>query len=136
MNEQEQKIVILVLNEMAFEGAMKHFHEPPPDLAVELFDTLVAIGIPGRYDGNIEDYQFISIEFDIEKSVFENCYRQLRTIRNNIVHANKAYRPDPPERLTELLDWAVDFIREVYLTGSSLAKRAERIKEVLRIETF
>ncbi|MDD9729193.1 hypothetical protein PVW46_04635 [Mameliella sp. AT18] len=101
-----------------------------------MFDELKAIGIPGRYDGNIEDYRYVDIEFDHEKSVFENCYRQLRTIRNNIIHANKAYRPDPPERLKDLLQWAQDFIESVYQTNSPLAERAKEIKEILKIENF
>ncbi len=136
MNEQEHKIISLVLNEMAFEGAIKHFHEAPPDLPRNLFEDLKAIGIPGRYDGNIEGYRYVDIEFDNEKSVFENCYRQLRTIRNNIVHANKAYRPDPPERLNDLLDWAQGFIHSVYQSNSPLAERAREIKVTLGIENF
>ena len=136
MNRQEHKIISLVLNEMAFEGAIKHFHEAPPNLPIKLFEDLEAIVIPGRYDGKIEDYRYVDIEFDHGKSVFENCYRQLRTIRNNIAHANKAYRPDPPERLNDLLDWADGFIRNVYQTNSGLAKRAKEIKAALRIETF
>lgn len=78
----------------------------------------------------------MDIEFDEAKSVFENCYRQLRIIRNNIVHANKAYRTDPPERLNEQLDWAEGFIQSVYRTDSALATRAQEIKDVLGIETF
>jgi hypothetical protein len=136
MNEQEQKIIGLVLNEMAFEGAIKHFHEAPPDLPDKLFEDLKAIGIPSRYDGNIGDYCYVDIEFDNGKSVFENCYRQLRTIRNNIIHANKAFRPDSPERLNDLLDWAHRFIDSVYQSNSALAKRAEAIKTTLRIENF
>lgn len=136
MNEQEHKIISLVLNEMAFEGAIKHFNEAPPDLPAKLFEDLKVIGIPGRYDGNIEGYRYVDIEFDNEKSVFENCYRQLRTIRNNIVHANKAYRPDSPERLNDLLDWAQRFIQSVYQSNSALATRAKEIKATLRIENF
>ena len=136
MNEQERKIISLVLNEMAFEGAIKHFNEAPPALPVKLFDDLKAIGIPGRYDGKIEGYRYVDIEFDNRKSVFENCYRQLRTIRNNIIHANKAYRPDSPERLNDLLDWAQRFIHSVNQSNSALATRAKQIKDTLRIENF
>jgi len=136
MNQQERKIINLVLNEMAFEGAIKHFHEAPTNLPRKLFEDLMEIGIPGRYDGSIEDYRYVHIEFDNEKSVFENCYRQLRTIRNNIVHANKAYRPDPPERLNDLLDWAQEFIHNIYETNSPLAERAMEIKATLGIENF
>ncbi|WP_321333015.1 hypothetical protein [Breoghania sp.] len=136
MKQQEYSIISLVLNEMAFEGAIKHFQEAPPGLPRELFEELRGIGIPGRYDGSIEDYRYVDIEFDHEKSVFENCHRQLRTIRNNIIHANKAYRPDPPERLDELLKWALVFIDSVYKTGSPLAERAKEIKAKLKIETF
>jgi len=136
INEQEHSIISLLLNEMAFEGAIKHFHELPPDLPIELFQQIKAIGIPGRYDGDIEDYHDEDIEFDQNKSVFENCYRQLRTIRNNIVHANKAYRPDPHERLDDLLGWAQEFIHSVYRSNSPLAERATAIKATLRIENF
>ncbi len=136
MNQQEHSIISLLLNEMAFEGAIKHFHEAPPDLSIELFEQIKAIGIPGRYDGKIEDYRYVDIDFDHEKSVFENCYRQLRTIRNNIVHANKAYRPDPPERLDDLLSWAQGFIHSVYRSNSPLSERATAIKATLRIENF
>ncbi|WP_188484134.1 hypothetical protein [Marivita lacus] len=136
MHEQEHKIISLVLNEMAFEGAIKHFHEAPPDVPRNLFEDLKAIGIPGRYDGKIQGYRYVDIEFDDEKSVFENCYRELRTIRNNIVHANKAYRPDPSERLNDLLDWAQGFIHSVYQTNSRLAERAKEIKVTLGIENF
>ncbi|GGC21521.1 hypothetical protein GCM10011363_42740 [Marivita lacus] len=121
---------------MAFEGAIKHFHEAPPDVPRNLFEDLKAIGIPGRYDGKIQGYRYVDIEFDDEKSVFENCYRELRTIRNNIVHANKAYRPDPSERLNDLLDWAQGFIHSVYQTNSRLAERAKEIKVTLGIENF
>lgn len=73
MKQQEHNIISLVLNEMAFEGAIKHFQEVPPDLPRELFEELKGIGIPGRYDVSIEDYRYVAIEFDHEKSVFENC---------------------------------------------------------------
>ena len=44
MNSQEQKIVTLVLNEMAFEGAMKHFGEAPPELSKELCPSSYKVG--------------------------------------------------------------------------------------------
>ena len=60
MNEQERKIIKLLLNEMAFEGAINHFEEPPPDVSEQLFveikrertgqvwlETLVINDIPG-----------------------------------------------------------------------------------------
>lgn len=136
MNEQERKIVRLLLNEMAFEGAMRHFGEAPPDLPREIFTALEQIGIPSKYDGAIEAYRYETVEFDPERSVFENCYRHMRTIRNNIIHANKAYRPDPPERLTDLLDWSENLIDSVYRTGSDFADRAQEIKDVLKIKAF
>ncbi len=60
------------------------------------------------------------IEFENEKLVFENCYRQFRTIKNNIVHANKAYRPDSPERLNELLDGTQGVVNNVHKNQPSL----------------
>ena len=136
MNQQEQKIVRLLLNEMAFEGAMRHFRETPPALPRAVFEELEKIGIPARYDGAIEDYRYEEIAFDPGKSVFENCYAHLRTIRNNIIHANKAFRPDPPDRLGDLLDWAGNFIESVYETGSDFASCAREIKAALRIDSF
>jgi hypothetical protein len=69
-------------------------------------------------------------------SIFENCYRHLRTIRNNIIHANKAYRPDPPGRLSDLLNWSDRFIESVCSADCDFSKRAREIKDVLKIESF
>lgn len=136
MTEQERKIVRLLINEMAFEGAMQHFGEAPPDLPIEMFHSLERIGIPAQYNGEFESYRYVEVKFDPERSVFENCYRHLRTIRNNIIHANKAYLPDPPERLIELLDWSESFIELVYESDSALADRAREIKAMLKIKSF
>ncbi|WP_282611011.1 hypothetical protein [Pelagibius sp. Alg239-R121] len=136
MNEQEKQIVRLLLNEMAFEGAKRHFHEPPPDIDIELFRKLERIGVPLMYDGQIEDYRYAEIEFDEQWSVFENCYRYLRIIRNNIIHANKAFRPDPSQRLSDLLSWSDELIDTVYATDSDFSARAQEIKAVLSIESF
>jgi hypothetical protein len=121
---------------MAFEGAMRHFGEHPPDVDIELFHKLVRIGIPLKYDRNIENYRYAEIEFDESRSIFENCYRYLRVIRNNIIHANKAFRPDPPERLSDLLNWSDELIDTVFSTDSSFADRAREIKAALHIESF
>ena len=136
MNLQEQAIVRLLLNEMAFEGAMRHFHEQQPDLPMELFERLQAIGIPQKYDGAIENYRYVDIQFDPTHSVFENCYLHLRVIRNNIIHANKAFRPDPPKRLADLLAWSDELIGAVYNTNSAFADRARDIKAVLKIRVL
>jgi len=136
MNEQEKQIIRLLLNEMAFEGAMKHFNEVPPDILRDIFDELEAIGIPEKYDGQIENYRYEEIAFDPGKSAFENCYIHLRTIRNNIIHANKAFRPDPPERLSDLLNWSDRFIKRVYGADCNFSRRAREIKAVLKIESF
>ena len=69
-------------------------------------------------------------------TVYEKCYSHLRVIRNNIIHANKAYRPDTPERLKELLDWAECFIATVYETESTFATCAQEIKATMKIESF
>ena len=68
MNEQETQIIRLLLNEMAFEGAMKHFREIPPDIPKDIFELLEAIEIPKKYDGRIEDYRYEEIAFDTETS--------------------------------------------------------------------
>ena len=137
MNEQERKIIALLLNEMAFEGAMKHFGEAPPDVPRELFEEIVRIQIPQKYDGNTESYRFVQpAAFDENATVYENCYPYLRIIRNNIIHANKAYRPDTPERLADLLNWGERFIKAVYDTNSPFAARAREIKKTMKIESF
>jgi len=136
MNEQERKIIKLLLNEMAFEGAAKHFGEPPPDVPEQLFADIERIEIPQKYDGRTESYKYVEIEFRPGTSVFEKCYCYLRTIRNNIIHANKAYRPDTPQRLTDLLDWAETFIDSVYATDTPFARRALEIKQIMKIESF
>jgi hypothetical protein len=136
MNEQERKIIKLLLNEMAFEGAATHFGELPPDVPAALYAAIERIEIPQRYDGNTESYRYVEIEFRPGTSVYEKCYAYLRIIRNNIVHANKAYRPDTPQRLTELLDWAETFIDTVNATGSPFARRAREIKQTMKIESF
>lgn len=94
------------------------------------------IEIPQKYDGNTESYRYVKATYDEAASVFENCYRYLRIIRNNIIHANKAYRPDTPQRLTELLDWSMEFIDAVYARDTPFARRAAEIKGVMRIESF
>ncbi|MDA8586536.1 hypothetical protein N9L47_09765 [Rhodobacteraceae bacterium] len=136
MNEQEMKIAKLLFNEMAFEGATEHFGEEPPDLDMGLFEQIRRLGIPLKYNGHKEDYDEAVIELDENQSIFENCYRCLRTIRNNIIHANKAYRPDPPDRLEDLLNWSVDFIDQVYQSNTRFSERALEIKKALRIENF
>jgi len=89
-----------------------------------------------RYCGDTESYVYAEAHFDEQKSVFENCYKYLRIIRNNIIHANKAYVPDTPKRLADLLDWSEQFIESVYETRSSFSKRAQEIKRVMQIESF
>ncbi len=136
MNEQERKIIKLLLNEMAFEGAAKHFSEPPPDVSDQLFVEIKRIEIPKKYDGNTESYKYVEVNFDPGTSNFVKCYTYLRIIRNNIIHANKAYRPDTPERLADLLDWAERFIDSVYEVESPFAERAQEIKRIMKIELF
>ena len=136
MNDQERMIVGLLLNEMAFEGAAIHFHEEPPEIPETLLARIEEIGTPERYDGNTESYHYARVTFNAHATIFDKCYTYLRTVRNNIIHANKAYKPDTPERLQDLLAWAHDFIAAVYETGSPFAQRAQEIKAVMRIESF
>lgn len=136
MNEQERLIVGLLLNEMAFEAAVKHFREDPPDIPETLLTQIGKIGIPQIYDRNSGSYQDVPFQIGPDATAYEQCYAYLRRIRNNIIHANKAYETDTPERLTDLLAWADRFITAVYETDSSFAQRAKQIKDVMRIESF
>lgn len=135
MNEREYSIIRLLINEMAFEGAMKHFREAPPVLPRSLFNDIEEIGFPERYDGVVENYVHEDVVYDPKKSVFENCYRCLRVIRNNIMHANKAFLPDTPERLDDLLGWACRLIDAVQATECGFTCRVREIKLVLGIES-
>ncbi len=75
MNDQELKIITLLLNEMAFEGAMEHFGEAPPDIPKELFEEIVRIEIPKKYDGDTESYRYLQAPpFDEQITAYENCY--------------------------------------------------------------
>ena len=136
MNDQERLIIGLLLNEMSFEGAVKHFGEDPPDIPETLLTQILEIGAPQRYDRNLGRYQDIPVEIGPNATVYEQCYAHLRTVRNNIIHANKAFEPDTPERLTDLLEWADRFITAVYETDSSFTHRARQIKDVIQIESF
>ncbi len=136
MNEQERLIIGLLINEMAFEGADKHFGEDHPEIPETLLAQIEEIGVPQKYDRHSESYQDMPVESDPDATIYEQCYAHLRTVRNNIIHANKAYAPDTPERLTDLLEWADRFITTVYETDSSLAWRAQQIKNVMQIESF
>lgn len=136
MKDQENQIIRLLLNELAFEGAIRHFSEAPPELDRELFDSICKLGIPQRYNGDKKAYDYVDIQFYENTSVFKNCYRCMRTIRNNIIHANKAFMPDPPERLNDLLAWTDTFINAVYATESSFSDRATQIKQILRIRSY
>lgn len=83
MNKQENQIIRLLLNEMAFEGAIKHFSEAPPELDREFFDCICKLGIPQKYNRKNQTYDYVDIQFNETISVFENCYACMRTIRNN-----------------------------------------------------
>ncbi|PKP70740.1 MAG: hypothetical protein CVT83_03460 [Alphaproteobacteria bacterium HGW-Alphaproteobacteria-5] len=121
---------------MAFEGTMMHFEEKAPSIDKVLFHQLESIGFPKTYDRQTQNYRTVKVVFDDTVSVFENCYKYLRVIRNNFIHVNKAYVPDTPERLSELLGWSNKFIDAVYMRESPFAKRALKIKEVLQIESY
>ena len=136
MNEQEQLIIGLLLNEMAFEGAVKHFDEDTPDIPEYLLTHIQDIGVPQKFDRKSRMYRDVTVEIEANSTVFNQCHAHLRTVRNNIIHANKANEPDTPERLTDLLEWADRFITSVYETDSSFARRARQIKAVMQIESF
>ena len=129
-------IIGLLLNEMAFEGATKHFHEDPPQIPETLLAEIEELEIPQRYDGDTESYQYVYMTFRPDATVYEKCYKYLRIMRNNIIHANKAYKPDTLERLKDLLEWAHRFIEAVYETESPFAQRAREIKAAMKIKSF
>ncbi len=136
MNNQEVQIIKLLLNEMAFEGVQKHYGIESPDIDKKLWDELNKIGAPLKYDRGAKKYRYDEIEYNSEDTVFENCYKYLRIIRNNIIHANKAIEPDSPERMAELLTWSKNFIDTANETDSDFSQKVREIKEIMKIESF
>jgi hypothetical protein len=63
MKEQERKIIKLLLNNMAFEGAKEHFEAPPPEVSKALFTQIEKIKIPQRYNRNEGMYTYVSVDF-------------------------------------------------------------------------
>lgn len=128
---QEQRIVFILINYLALEGAQNHFTATlPPD---ELFESLkqeMQIQSPPQFWRN---HYVDNREIKDELPAFEYAWKCLKGIRNNLFHANKAMQPDTPERLDFLLRWSVDFINAIYDADGDLARKAQKIKEVLQI---
>ena len=136
MEKQERQIIRLLLNEMAFEGATRLFDQEPPEIEKEIFDELEKIGVPLQFYRHENQYKPAQNEFGSEDNVYSKCYGYMRIIRNNIIHANKAFKPDSPERLSSLLDWSDKFIDAVYKSDSAFSNTAIEIKDKLKIKTF
>lgn len=129
---QEQKIVFILINYMALEGALEHFGAERP--SADCFDTL-KLTIKEQRPQYWNKYQYednARITDDLD--AFEYSWRCLTGIRNNLFHANKANKPDPQERLNFLLDWSVDFINVIYEKGGDLAQKSKQIKDILQIK--
>ncbi len=112
MPNQEKQIINLLLNELAFEGARLHFLESDPTINIMHFTAINGIGLPqrmqrGQYSPN---NNLQGLNANQQLSEYEKCYRCMRQIRNNIIHANKAMVPDTPNRLSDLLNWSDSFI--------------------------
>ena len=136
MNERELKLFKILANEMAFEGATKHFQCPEPDIDIGIFQRLNEIGYPQKYSGEFENYVDVEINYSADKSEYQNCYLALRLIRNNIIHANKVILPDTTERIENLLDWSIQFIDAVNATESQFADMVNQIKSKMGISNF
>lgn len=132
----KDKISYLLLNYLAMEGARNHFGVglPPDSPKIEaLYDKISEMGFPGEwdFDQKIYDYTGNAIKGSTQ---CERCWNALRIIRNNIFHANKAARPDTPERLQALLDWSMAFTAELLSENSKLGLKTKEIKQTLNIE--
>jgi hypothetical protein len=156
---QEEKIIFILLNYIAIEGAYKLFSTPFPKDMTEtatLLEKIDGENFPEKF--NDKSYQknkladFFSSEWgkSLEKELDKSseisdiykCWLALTRIRNNICHANKAYHQDLAVRIDLLLDWSVDFINHLLsATDSAGAKhsfvvRAEEIKQKLKIDNW
>jgi hypothetical protein len=67
---------------------------------------------------------------------FSYCFDCLSIIRNNLFHANKAFEADTPERLDFLLDWSIDFIKEIFQEEGDLKNKSIEIKRKLCIQNY
>jgi hypothetical protein len=136
INAREEKIISLFINYLALEGAQMHFDAPIPD--ENLFEDIrieIQAKPPQIWDKSINDYKD-----DPNTRAYTNNFKYswycLKLIRNNLFHANKAMKPDTPERLDFLLNWSDKFIKKIYRTDCELAKRAKEIKSILQIQSF
>lgn len=134
---QEDKIVIILINYMALEGAKELFgEESPSNDSFESFkDEMIENenGPPQWWNGKeyIENKKIKD-----SQGGFEYSWLCLTGIRNNLFHANKAMVPDVPKRLDFLLDWSVRFIKKIYDDGGDMANKAREIREKLEIKSY
>ena len=119
---------------MALEGALKHFNATyPPSGPFEYFKAQMQEGNPPAYWKTSSGEYIANAEITDDLSAFEYSWNCLKSIRNNLYHANKARQPDTPERLDFLFDWSIEFIKAVYATRGDLAQKTSAIKKILKI---
>lgn len=135
MNTREEQICTLLLNQTAYEGAHKLNNEHYPAVAECHVDNLRRIEPPRQFDKSKKEYKD-STPFNDDASNEENCFKCLAKIRDNIIHANKAFDPDSHVRIQSLLDWACDFIDHVNSLDCEFTHKAKSIKSALEIENF
>lgn len=131
--ENKEKISTFLLNYMVLEGAKEHFNQtlPKENKSITLFySRLEDIGFPKRWNEGDNTY---SSPNNQGHTVTEKCWNQLKTIRNNLFHANKAKKPDTNERLSDLLDWSNDFMNELLKSNYAIGEKSLEIKKVLKI---
>ena len=136
ISTREEKIISLFINYLALEGAQAHFNALIPD--EKLFEKIrkeIQSKPPQIWDKSIDDYKD-DPNIGTCTNDFKYSWYCLRSIRNNLFHANKAMKPDTPERLDFLLNWSDKFIKKIYETDCALSNRAKEIKGILQIQSF
>ena len=133
---QKEKIVSFIIDFIALEGAKEHFGAelPATNQNIEkLYQKILVIGFPGEWDETQYIYDYTGAHIPSGTHT-EMCWHCLKTIRNNLFHANKAKRPDIPKRLTELLDLSNSFMKELNKGENEIGQHAKAIREKLQID--
>jgi len=135
LKTRKDRIVYLLLNYIALEGALTHFNEKLPkdnNCFDSLYREIEEKGFPEKWDKAQDMY--VSTNEDINGDTnCKLCWSCLKLIRNNLFHANKARKPDTPKRLDFLLDWSYRYIDNILSGNYSVSIKAKEIKDILEI---
>jgi len=132
---REEKIIYILLNYIALEGAIFHFEDKFEDDfdCSSLLKEIDEIGIPATWDLAQQLYGYDNKRLR-DGTDAQKCWEALSRIRNNFVHANKAKIVDGAEKLEKLMDWSIQFIRHIE-ENEQMPKRLS-VKETFHIKSW